>query len=256
MALLVAAVSTLAASLGPGLDPEHDETPRRSARSGSGQSLRVHDARRSEHGQPRRDVGRDRGDDGESALLIPLHRTRASVERPGVPAHRVRRMRSHSQERYWVSITRHRRRRQPRASLDDAAPGGDGAASAGGAIGIRILAGRVRNQGGTGADAHMAARRPLRGAVVAVGDDVRCAPCGRVVRDRALESDHRSRDRLVVQRLPSNRRRPGHAGRGSLSLLSQTHFKRLLAFSSIEHMGLACLAWRSDHLASSRRCCT
>ena len=27
---------------------------------------------------------------------------------------------------------------------------------------------------------------------------------------------------------------------GSLSLLSQTHFKRLLAFSSIEHMGLAC----------------
>jgi hydrogenase-4 component F len=28
---------------------------------------------------------------------------------------------------------------------------------------------------------------------------------------------------------------------GSLSLLSQTHFKRLLAFSSIEHMGLACL---------------
>ena len=27
---------------------------------------------------------------------------------------------------------------------------------------------------------------------------------------------------------------------GSLSLLAQTHFKRLLAFSSIEHMGLAC----------------
>src|SRR5207253_484740 len=29
---------------------------------------------------------------------------------------------------------------------------------------------------------------------------------------------------------------------GSLSLLAQTHFKRLLAFSSIEHMGLACFA--------------
>src|SRR4030095_4790193 len=29
---------------------------------------------------------------------------------------------------------------------------------------------------------------------------------------------------------------------GSVSLLSQTHYKRVLAFSSIEHMGLACFA--------------
>src|SRR5207249_11192506 len=29
---------------------------------------------------------------------------------------------------------------------------------------------------------------------------------------------------------------------GSVSLLAQTHYKRVLAFSSIEHMGLACFA--------------
>ena len=42
----------------------------------------------------------------------------------------------------------------------------------------------------------------------------------------------------------------------AFSLVRQRNYKRMLAYSSIEHMGLVCVGWRWGRWGPWRRCCT
>ena len=196
-----------------------------------------------------------------SALLIPLRRTRASVDASwkylligsvGIALAFTGTVLA------YVDLRDDRRRRQRGASLDDAR-----------ASRRRRCIRRWRDwhscscwsgfgtKAGTGADAHVAARRALGSAVVAVGDDVRCAARGRVVRDRALEGDHRSRDRLGLQRHAADRRRRGDGGRRqSQSAVADPLTNGCSRSRASSTWDSRASGSRSDHLGCSRRCCT
>ena len=86
--------------------------------------------------------------------------------------------------------------------------------------------------------AHLAARRALRGADPGVGPAVRVAARGQLLRDPALLPDRAAalgprfpRDVLLVFGVAS-------LLLAALYLLDQRDFKRMLAYSSVEHMGI------------------
>ena len=105
-----------------------------------------------------------------------------------------------------------------------------------------FLARGLRHQGRAGADAHVAARRPQRGAGAGERADVRRAARRRRLRHPAIQARRgpRGRPRLHVGGSSS--------GLGLLSmavaaafLWSPTNYKRMLAYSSVEHVGIVCL---------------
>ena len=112
------------------------------------------------------------------------------------------------------------------------------AAPAGRRAGLRVPARGLRHQGRTGADAHVAARRPQRGAGAGERPHVRRAALG-----RASTPCCASR--------PSSTSPPGPAfarrlllvlglvsmAVAALFLWAPTNFKRMLAYSSVEHIG-------------------
>ena len=115
---------------------------------------------------------------------------------------------------------------------------GRAAAARPGAAGIRARRARLRHQDGALPGAHLAAGRAFRGADASVGAAVRIPAGGQLLRDRAL--------------LPGGLGRPGPRfprdvllvfgvatlALAALYLLDQRDIKRLLAYSSMEHMGI------------------
>ena len=107
--------------------------------------------------------------------------------------------------------------------------------------GLRLRARRLRHQGRPRADAHLAARRAQRSAVAHQRDAL-----GRLAQDRALRPAALSHSH---HRLPGLRLQPHLLlGFGLFSMflaapfiLVQTNLKRLLAYSSLEHVGLICV---------------
>ena len=146
-----------------------------------------------------------------------------------------------------IALARHdlhvlRRGAGPRAGLrpglPSAAARGRPAAAPRGAAGVRARGGRLRHQGRPVPGAHLATRRALRSTHAGLGAAVRVAARGQLLRGAAL--------------LPG---RGGRAGRrfprdvllvfgmaslllAALYLLDQRDYKRLLAYSSMEHMGI------------------
>ena len=108
-----------------------------------------------------------------------------------------------------------------------------------GAAGVRARRARLRHQDGPGAGAHLAAGRAFRGADAGVGAAVRLAAGGQLLRDPALTTrwpTRRSgpsfpRDVLLVFGVAS-------LLLAALYLFGQRDIKRLLAYSSVEHMGI------------------
>ena len=96
---------------------------------------------------------------------------------------------------------------------------------------------RLRRQGGAGADARLAARGASRGAVAGVGTDERRDAEDRRLR-RAARDLRPARRAAVVVGPGAARARAGHGLFGVVFAAVQTDMKRLLAYSSIENIGV------------------
>ncbi len=179
-----------------------------------------------------------------SAVLVPLHRSRASVEASwkyiligsvGIALAFVGTVLAYFD---FVTLAGESAAALHWTVLMAAAPRMH---AAGGRAGLRVPARGLRHEGRHRADAHLAARRPRRGARPAVRDDVGGAARGRALRDRALEGGgghggaRGFADRLLIGLGVLS------LGLAALSLVGQRHYKRLLAYSSIEHTGLMCV---------------
>lgn len=244
MALLVAAVSTLAASLGPGLDPEHHETPHEIRTFRLWANLFAFTML----------VAVSTGNLGvmwvaieattvTSALLIPLHRTRASVDASwkylligsvGIALAFTGTVLAYvdyattgadvNLALHWTTL------RQAATALH---PQVARLAFVFLLVGFGTKAGLVPTHTWL-PDAHSEAPSSLSammsGVLLAVA--LYAIVRWKAIIDLAIGSSF-SDSLLIIVGLAT-------VAVGSLSLLSQTHFKRLLAFSSIEHMGLAC----------------
>ncbi len=108
--------------------------------------------------------------------------------------------------------------------------------------GVRALGGGIRHQGRLRAHAHLAARRPQRGAGAGLGDAVGLAAVSGASTRSCASS--RSRSPAGNGRSPSTCSSSSARSRWSpaaLFVVRQRNYKRLLAYSSIEHMGIIAL---------------
>ena len=127
-----------------------------------------------------------------------------------------------------------------------------GAADRAGRVRLPARGRRLRDQGRLRAAAYLASRRPQRGAEPGLGAALGRAAGERLLRDPALLPGDRRRGR---------RRVPRHVLLvfGTVSLvvaalfvLRQENYKRLLAYSTIEHMGVIAARDRLRHAARGR----
>ena len=121
-----------------------------------------------------------------------------------------------------------------RASAPAASSGGDPAR-------LRLHPHRLRHEGGPRAHAHVAAGRPLGGAVAPVGHDVRRAARGRALRGDPVEGGGERGGRDGVHGRPLIALGLLSIAIAAFSLVIQRNYKRMLAYSSIEHTGLICV---------------
>ena len=206
LAACVSVVTVLAAWLGPGLD--RSDEPRRARRFQIFANLfaftmlsavttnnvglmwvaieaTTHHVRHA--GRARRHQGVRRG-------LLEVRAAGVGGHRPRLRRHRARVLRFRAAGRSAGGGPELDRAQNGRAR---ASPRGHGA-------GVRVHPGGLRHEGGTGADAHVAARRPRRGARAALRDDVGRAARGRALRHRALEGGGERRRRAARSRTGSS----------------------------------------------------
>ena len=176
-----------------------------------------------------------------SALLIPLHRTKASVEASWkyllICSVGIALAFAGTVLAYFDFVSS-RRTRGRRAELDGAPWRGALAAPRADAAGVCVHPRRVRHEGGPGADAHVAARRAfggpapmsamMSGVLLAVA--MYAVARWKAVVDAALGSPFTGNLLLAVGLLS--------VLIGVFSLVIQRHYKRMLAYSSVEHIGL------------------
>ena len=125
--------------------------------------------------------------------------------------------------------------------------------------GVRAAARRLRHEDGPGADAHLEARRLRRGARAS---SARSSPAASPAAPssallRVYQHLRRGRRGRLRARAPARHRARSRWRSPASSWSRQRDFKRMLAYSSVEHMGI--LVARHRHRRrrrSSARCCT
>jgi len=114
---------------------------------------------------------------------------------------------------------------------------------------------RLRHEDGPCAAAHVVAGRAQRSAVGDLGAVVGRAPELRVPRHPAHAPDRRAAG-LGASARNCSLVRTHLDGSRAVFIVGQTDYKRMLAYSSVEHMGILALGVGLGGAACSARCCT